>query len=54
LYQPQRIDDVDDDDEDCGALGEMRIGKETEGLGENLPQCHFVHHKSRVQNRTAV
>jgi hypothetical protein len=24
----------------------MRTGKETEVLGENLPQYHLVHHKS--------
>jgi hypothetical protein len=24
------------------------IGKETEVHGENLPQCHFVHHKSHM------
>jgi hypothetical protein len=33
------------DDAECGAVGGM-IGKETEVLGDNLPQCHFVYHKS--------
>jgi hypothetical protein len=28
----------------CG----MRIGRGTEGLGENLPQCYFVHDKSHM------
>jgi hypothetical protein len=41
LYQPQMIDD-----DDCGAIGGMRIGRETVVLGENLPRCHLIHHKS--------
>jgi hypothetical protein len=39
LYQPLIIAD------ESGAVGGMRIDSETEVLGENLPQCHFVHHK---------
>jgi hypothetical protein len=30
------------------AVDGMRIGRGTDVFVENLPQCHFVHHKSNV------
>jgi hypothetical protein len=33
---------------DGGEIAGMKIGGETEVLGENLPQRHFVRHKSHM------
>jgi hypothetical protein len=35
-------------DDECGAVGGMRIDRETAVLREKLSQCHFVHHKSHM------
>jgi hypothetical protein len=35
-------------DDECGAVRGMIIGRGTEVLGENVAQCHFVHHKSHM------
>jgi hypothetical protein len=36
------------DDDECGGVGGMRIGRGTEVLRENLHQRHFVHYKYHI------
>jgi hypothetical protein len=43
LYKPQIIDE-----DDCGAIGGMKIGRGNQVLRKNLPQRHFVHQKSHM------
>jgi hypothetical protein len=33
------------DDDGCGGIDGMRIGRGTEVFGENLSKCHFVYHE---------
>jgi hypothetical protein len=35
-------------DYEDGEFGRMMMAGETEVLGENLPQCHFDHHKTHM------
>jgi hypothetical protein len=35
-------------DGDCAEIGGMKIDRETEVLGESLPQHHSVYHKSDI------
>jgi hypothetical protein len=35
-------------DGDCGTINGMKISRGNRILGENLPQRHFVHHKSHM------
>jgi hypothetical protein len=43
LYQPQMIGEGD-----CGAIGGMKIGRGNRSTRRNLPEHHFVHHKSHL------
>jgi hypothetical protein len=36
------------DEDDRGAIGGMKIGRGNRNTRRNLPQSHFVHHKSHI------
>jgi hypothetical protein len=36
------------DDDECGAVGGMRIDRGNRNIRRNPAQCHFVHHKSHM------
>jgi hypothetical protein len=36
---------IDNDGDEFGVISDMKTGKETEVLGENLLQCRFVQYK---------
>jgi hypothetical protein len=36
------------DENKYGSFGGIKIVRETETVGESLPQCHLVHHKSNM------
>jgi hypothetical protein len=38
----------DDDDDQCGAVGGMRIGRGNRNIRREPAQCHVVNHKSHT------
>lgn len=35
-------------DDECGAVNGMGVGRQTEVLGENMPQCQFSYHSPMI------